>query len=170
MQFHGFGSGGSTGLPISELIMEWNGENTDLQSVRFHFFSPSGCEVNNWSWISACMPENEYLLCFFFSLALYIKGNDVTKLASMAKLKAGRLARELGDSCLQYWGGMGFTSDVLVSRFYRSVSVTWSEVNVLSELQWHLVIFESNRFGLHVFTLDYWQNEPCQFEIKCECR
>ncbi|KAM9493082.1 putative acyl-CoA dehydrogenase 6 [Clarias gariepinus] len=51
--------------------------------------------------------------------AMYIKGNDVTKLASMAKLKAGRLARELGDSCLQYWGGMGFTSDVLVSRFYR---------------------------------------------------
>uniref|UniRef100_A0A667YDB4 Zgc:85777 n=1 Tax=Myripristis murdjan TaxID=586833 RepID=A0A667YDB4_9TELE len=51
--------------------------------------------------------------------ALYIKGNDMTKLASMAKLKAGRLARELGDSCLQFWGGMGFTSDVLVSRFYR---------------------------------------------------
>lgn len=61
--------------------------------------------------------------CFFspLFLELYIKGNDVTKLASMAKLKAGRLARELGDSCLQYWGGMGFTSDVLVSRFYRSV-------------------------------------------------
>ncbi|XP_063042022.1 probable acyl-CoA dehydrogenase 6 [Engraulis encrasicolus] len=50
---------------------------------------------------------------------MYIKGHDVTKLASMAKLKAGRLAREVGDSCLQYWGGMGFTSDVLVSRFYR---------------------------------------------------
>lgn len=45
----------------------------------------------------------------------------MTKLASMAKLKAGRLARELVDSCLQYWGGMGFTSDVLISRFYRSV-------------------------------------------------
>ncbi|MBN3298092.1 IVD dehydrogenase, partial [Amia calva] len=50
---------------------------------------------------------------------LYVKGNDVTKLASMAKLKAGRLARELSDSCLQFWGGMGFTSDVFVSRFYR---------------------------------------------------
>ncbi|KAJ8273330.1 hypothetical protein GJAV_G00100380 [Gymnothorax javanicus] len=50
---------------------------------------------------------------------LYIKGNDMTKLASMAKLKAGRLARELGDSCVQYWGGMGYTSEVLVSRFYR---------------------------------------------------
>jgi citronellyl-CoA dehydrogenase len=33
----------------------------------------------------------------------------VTKLASMAKLKAGRLSREVADSCLQYWGGMGFT-------------------------------------------------------------
>ncbi|XP_056154557.1 probable acyl-CoA dehydrogenase 6 [Lampris incognitus] len=53
------------------------------------------------------------------STALYIKGNDVTKLASMAKLKGGRLAREVADSCLQFWGGMGFTSDVLVSRFYR---------------------------------------------------
>ncbi|KAG9472322.1 hypothetical protein GDO78_020265, partial [Eleutherodactylus coqui] len=50
---------------------------------------------------------------------LYIDGNDVTKLASMAKLKAGRLARELSDSCLQFWGGMGFTNEVFVSRFYR---------------------------------------------------
>ncbi|XP_071766883.1 putative acyl-CoA dehydrogenase 6 [Centroberyx gerrardi] len=55
----------------------------------------------------------------YHATALYIKGNDVTKLASMAKLKGGRLAREVGDSCLQFWGGMGFTSDVLVSRFYR---------------------------------------------------
>ncbi|KAM6899257.1 putative acyl-CoA dehydrogenase 6 [Xenentodon cancila] len=53
------------------------------------------------------------------AIGLYIKGNDVTMLASMAKLKGGRLAREVSDACLQYWGGMGFTSDVLVSRFYR---------------------------------------------------
>jgi citronellyl-CoA dehydrogenase len=45
---------------------------------------------------------------------------DVTQLASMIKLKAGRLAREVTDSCLQYWGGMGFTNEVLVSRMYRS--------------------------------------------------
>ncbi|XP_026203578.1 acyl-CoA/acyl-ACP dehydrogenase [Anabas testudineus] len=56
---------------------------------------------------------------FYRATALYIKGNDVTRLASMAKLKGGRLAREVSDSCLQYWGGMGFTSDVPVSRFYR---------------------------------------------------
>ncbi|XP_073190023.1 probable acyl-CoA dehydrogenase 6 isoform X2 [Lepidochelys kempii] len=53
------------------------------------------------------------------AVALYIRGNDVTKFASMAKLKAGRLARELSDNCLQFWGGMGFTNEVLVSRLYR---------------------------------------------------
>jgi citronellyl-CoA dehydrogenase len=49
----------------------------------------------------------------------YVAGRDVTKLASMAKLKTGRLARELSDACLQYWGGMGFTADNPVSRAYR---------------------------------------------------
>ena len=49
----------------------------------------------------------------------YVAGRDVTRLASMAKLKAGRLARELTDACLQYWGGMGFTADNPVSRAYR---------------------------------------------------
>ncbi|MFT3815366.1 MAG: acyl-CoA dehydrogenase family protein [Acidovorax sp.] len=49
----------------------------------------------------------------------YSAGKDVTRLASMAKLKAGRLVREVCDACLQYWGGMGFTSDNLVSQFYR---------------------------------------------------
>jgi citronellyl-CoA dehydrogenase len=50
---------------------------------------------------------------------LYISGKDVTQLASMAKLKAGRLTREVADKCLQYWGGMGFTWENPVSRLYR---------------------------------------------------
>ena len=49
----------------------------------------------------------------------YVNGADVTLMASMAKLKAGRLAREVADSCLQYWGGMGFTWDNPVARAYR---------------------------------------------------
>lgn len=53
------------------------------------------------------------------AVGLYIQGHDVTMLASMCKLKAGRLSRQLTDSCLQFWGGMGFTNEVLVSRFYR---------------------------------------------------
>jgi citronellyl-CoA dehydrogenase len=37
----------------------------------------------------------------------------------MAKLKAGRLIREVSDSCLQYWGGMGFMWDNPISQVYR---------------------------------------------------
>ncbi len=49
----------------------------------------------------------------------YINGGDVTQLASMAKLKSGRLSREVPDSCLQYWGGNGFMWDNPASRHLR---------------------------------------------------
>ncbi|MBP6632367.1 MAG: acyl-CoA dehydrogenase family protein [Kofleriaceae bacterium] len=49
----------------------------------------------------------------------YVAGGEVTMLASMAKLKAGRLLREVSDACLQYWGGMGFTWDNVAARSYR---------------------------------------------------
>jgi len=49
----------------------------------------------------------------------YLNGEDMTRLASMAKLKSGRLTREVSDSCLQYWGGMGFMWDNQIARFYR---------------------------------------------------
>ncbi|OZG71618.1 acyl-CoA dehydrogenase [Hahella sp. CCB-MM4] len=52
---------------------------------------------------------------------MYVAGKDVTNLASMAKLKAGRLGREVTDCCLQYWGGMGYMWDNNVSRAYRDV-------------------------------------------------
>lgn len=54
----------------------------------------------------------------------YIKGDDVTQLASMLKLKAGRLGRIIPDKCLQYWGGMGFTNEVMISRMYRDMRLT----------------------------------------------
>lgn len=49
----------------------------------------------------------------------FIAGKDVTKLASMAKLKTGRLSREVADTCLQYWGGMGYTADNPIARAFR---------------------------------------------------
>lgn len=49
----------------------------------------------------------------------YVKGEDVTMLASMAKLKGGRLVREVTDSCLQYFGGMGFMNETPITRAYR---------------------------------------------------
>jgi len=49
----------------------------------------------------------------------YVAGGDVTEWASMAKLKSCRLSRIVPDACMQYWGGMGYTWDNPVSRFYR---------------------------------------------------
>jgi citronellyl-CoA dehydrogenase len=49
----------------------------------------------------------------------YVAGRDATLLASMAKLKAGRLAREVTDSCLQFWGGQGYMWETHVARAYR---------------------------------------------------
>ena len=53
------------------------------------------------------------------AVEMYVSGKDVTKLASMAKLKCGRLSREVSDACLQYWGGMGYTADNPISQAYR---------------------------------------------------
>jgi citronellyl-CoA dehydrogenase len=53
------------------------------------------------------------------AVELYAGGEDVTRLASMVKLKAGRLIREVADSCLQYYGGMGFMNETPVSRVFR---------------------------------------------------
>ena len=53
-----------------------------------------------------------------------VAGEDVTYLASMAKLKGGRLARQVSDGCLQFWGGMGFMWESKITRFYRDLRLT----------------------------------------------
>jgi citronellyl-CoA dehydrogenase len=54
----------------------------------------------------------------------YIHGADITNLASMAKLTVGRLQREVADSCLQYYGGMGFMNETEITRFFRDGRLT----------------------------------------------
>jgi citronellyl-CoA dehydrogenase len=51
----------------------------------------------------------------------FMAGQDVTRLASMAKLKAGRACRVVTDACLQYWGGQGFMWEAPVARAYRDL-------------------------------------------------
>jgi citronellyl-CoA dehydrogenase len=48
-----------------------------------------------------------------------VNPEEITRIASMCKLKAGRLAREVGDTCLQFYGGMGYMTETRVSRYYR---------------------------------------------------
>lgn len=50
-----------------------------------------------------------------------VAGKDVALMASMAKLKTARVAREVTDGCLQYWGGQGFMWDNPVSQLYRDL-------------------------------------------------
>ena len=49
----------------------------------------------------------------------YLDGADVTMLASMAKLKAGRMVRLVTDGCLQYWGGAGYLWESPTARAFR---------------------------------------------------
>ena len=49
----------------------------------------------------------------------YLDGKDVTLLASMAKLKAGRMMRLVTDGCLQYWGGAGYLWEAPTARAFR---------------------------------------------------
>ena len=56
---------------------------------------------------------------FHKSVALYVQGEDVTQLASMCKLKCARVARDVADWCVQFWGGMGYIEETRVNRFWR---------------------------------------------------
>jgi len=49
----------------------------------------------------------------------YVAGEDVTELASMCKLKAGRLSREVADWCMQFMGGQGYAWENWISRAFR---------------------------------------------------
>ena len=50
-----------------------------------------------------------------------VDGGDVTRFATIAKLKAGRLSREVADTCLQFHGGMGYMEEHWTARYYRDV-------------------------------------------------
>lgn len=70
--------------------------------------------------LAELMTEVEALRALVWqAVEVYVQGGDCTKLASMAKLKAGRLVREVNDACLQYWGGMGYMEETPVSRSFR---------------------------------------------------
>lgn len=54
----------------------------------------------------------------------YLAGDDITRPATVAKLKAGRLVREVADWCLQFHGGMGYLEDTWTGRFLRDTRLT----------------------------------------------
>jgi citronellyl-CoA dehydrogenase len=51
--------------------------------------------------------------------ARYDVGEDISQVSTVAKLKAGRLARTVADTCIQYHGGVGYMEETWVSRYFR---------------------------------------------------
>ena len=49
----------------------------------------------------------------------HMAGEDITRGASVAKLTAGRLAREVADACIQFHGGMGYMEETWTARYFR---------------------------------------------------
>jgi citronellyl-CoA dehydrogenase len=51
--------------------------------------------------------------------AAYLRGEDTTRFASIAKLTAGRLTRKVADTCLQFHGGLGYMEETWTARYFR---------------------------------------------------
>jgi citronellyl-CoA dehydrogenase len=49
----------------------------------------------------------------------YLRGEDTTRYATIAKLATGRLIRRIADTCLQYHGGVGYMEETWTSRYFR---------------------------------------------------
>ncbi|WP_208027937.1 acyl-CoA dehydrogenase family protein [Rhabdothermincola sediminis] len=43
----------------------------------------------------------------------------ITRMASIAKLKAGRLQRQVADTCIQFHGGIGYMEETWTARYFR---------------------------------------------------
>jgi len=77
---------------------------------------------NQWIYfkLTELISEVEFLrqMCYHCG-RIADRGGDYTREASMAKLKAGRLVREVADTCMQFHGGMGYMEDYPMARYYR---------------------------------------------------
>ncbi len=59
------------------------------------------------------------------AVAAYMDGQDITRHATVAKLRSARLARRMADLAVQYHGGMGYVEENWPARFYRDTRL-WS--------------------------------------------
>ncbi|MFN8052015.1 MAG: acyl-CoA dehydrogenase family protein [Acidimicrobiales bacterium] len=53
------------------------------------------------------------------------RGDDITRFATVAKLRSARLARRVADICLQFHGGVGYIEETWTARFFRDTRL-WS--------------------------------------------
>jgi len=64
--------------------------------------------------------EIDLLMHYNYACAeAYMAGKDPTRFATIAKIKTGRLGREVADWCLQFHGGIGYMEDTWTARYLR---------------------------------------------------
>ncbi len=64
--------------------------------------------------------EIDLLRHYNYALAAsHMRRENPVRMATIAKLKSGRLAREVGDWCLQFHGGIGYMEETWTSRYVR---------------------------------------------------
>ncbi len=54
----------------------------------------------------------------------YSRGEDVTRMATIGKYKAGQLQRKVADAAVQFHGGMGYAEEMWPARFFRDTRLT----------------------------------------------
>lgn len=54
----------------------------------------------------------------------YAAGEDVSRMATIAKLKTGRLQRDVADTVVQFHGGMGYAAENWPQRYFRDGRLT----------------------------------------------
>ncbi len=61
----------------------------------------------------------------YHAAAAQTRGDDITRFATVAKLRSARLARRVADVCLQFHGGVGYIEETWTARFFRDTRL-WS--------------------------------------------
>ena len=54
----------------------------------------------------------------------YMRGEDTSRFATIAKLAIGRLCEDVADTCLQFHGGIGYMEETWTARFFRDSGLT----------------------------------------------
>ncbi|GLZ44899.1 acyl-CoA dehydrogenase [Actinomycetospora sp. NBRC 106375] len=54
----------------------------------------------------------------------YMRGEDTSRFATIAKLAVGRLCEDVARTCLQYHGGLGYIEETWTARFLRDMRIT----------------------------------------------
>ena len=92
----------------------------DYLRVREAFGKPLLANQHLQYRLAELIADTDVLIEYCHSAAdRIVAGEDVTRMATIAKLKVGRLVREVGDVAVQYHGGMGYAEDMWVERYFR---------------------------------------------------